>query len=102
VSRFAPVEEGTRARSVRHRRRSRGNLTLWLNDFGLYDRKATESSNVVLLPPSHAAQEPLASADRVEIHGEVSILDPGDIHLSGTLGVNFGIKLAEFCELVCG
>jgi hypothetical protein len=63
-----------------------GNLTLWLNNFGLYDRKSTESSNLVLLPPSHAAPQPLPSADMVEIHGFVKAIDPGDIHLSGTLG----------------
>jgi hypothetical protein len=63
-----------------------GNMTLWLNNFGLYDRKSTESSNLVWLPPLHAAQEPLPSADMVEIHGEVSIIDPGDIHISCTMG----------------
>ncbi len=47
------------------RRAITGNVTLWLNNFGLYDRKSTESSNLVLLPPSHAAQEPLPSAEMV-------------------------------------
>ncbi len=63
-----------------------GNMTLWLNNFELYDRKATESSNLVLLPPSHGAPYPLPSAEMVEIHGEVSLIDPGDIHISCALG----------------
>lgn len=31
------------------------NMTLWLKSCGPYDRISTESSNMVFLPPSHAA-----------------------------------------------
>ena len=61
-----------------------GNMTLWLKNRGLYDRKSTEFSNLAFLLPSHTAPQPLPSADTVEIHCEGSMSDPSNIHISCT------------------
>ena len=37
---------------------SPGNMTLWLKGRGLYDRKSTESSNMVFLQSPHSAPHP--------------------------------------------
>ena len=58
-----------------------GNLTLWLKSRGLYDRKSTESSNVVVLSSSRTAPHLLLSADSVEIRGIVQTVDSGHNHV---------------------
>src|SRR5512135_2118358 len=44
-----------------------GNLTLWLNNCGLYDRKATESSHGAVQPSSHGALDLLSCSRRLEM-----------------------------------
>ena len=42
-------------------------MTLWLNNCGLYDRKATESSNGAVQPSSHGALDLLSCSRRLEM-----------------------------------